>query len=51
MYEELVGYVNLLNPYLNKLAAGYFVDDPHLPRHFSSTVRRRASIMDLWEVC
>ena len=46
MYEELVGYVkSIKNPYLNKLAAGYFVDD--LRRHSSSTAQPRACITDL----
>ena len=35
MYEELVGYVkSIKNPYLNKLAAGYFVDDPAFAKAF-----------------
>ena len=35
MYEELVGYVkSIKNPYLNKLAAGYFVNDPAFAKAF-----------------
>ena len=35
MYEELVGYVkSIKNPYLNKLAAGYFEDDPAFAKAF-----------------
>ena len=35
MYEELVGYVkSIKNPYLNKLAASYFVDDPAFAKAF-----------------
>ena len=56
MYEELVGYVkSIKNPYLKKNvdATKTLISWTirHLPRHFSSTVRRRAFIMDLWEVC